>query len=111
LFVTLPRQDHGGGLGAALANGPAAVSIHIVLGLALIVTAPAIAVQAIMARRGGIIALAVLGVAGLTSAAINGSRFVGSGQNADSMGMALGWAVAMLCYLSILFITGREARR
>ena len=111
LFVTLPRPDHGAGLGAALANGPAAVSIYIVLGLAMIVTALVIAVQAIVARQGGIIALAVLGTAGLTSAAINGTRFAGSGQNTDSMAMALAWAVAMLCYLSILFITGRPARR
>jgi hypothetical protein len=108
LFVTLPRQDHGAGLGTALANGPAAVSIHIVLGLALIVTALVIAVQAIVARHGGIIALAVLGMAGLTSAAINGTRFAGSGQNGDSMAMALAWAAAMLCYLCILFISGRN---
>ncbi len=108
LFVTLPRKDTGAGLGTALANGPAAVSIHIVLGLALILTALAIAVQAIIARHGGIIALAVLGMAGLTSAAINGTRFAGSGQDGDSMAMALAWAVAMLCYLSILFIAGRD---
>jgi hypothetical protein len=111
LFVTLPRQDHAAGLGTALANGPVAVSMHIVLGLALIITALVIAVQAVMARHGGIIALAVLGLAGLTSAAINGTRFAGTGQNGDSMAMALAWAVAMLCYLSLVFITGRPARR
>ena len=37
LFVTMPGRDHGAGLGAAIANGPVAVSIHAVLGLALIV--------------------------------------------------------------------------
>ena len=108
LFVTLPRQDHGAGLGGAISNGPAAVSIHAVLGLALIVTALGLAIRVAATRRGGLIALAILGMAGLTSAAINGTRFAGSGQNGDSMAMALAWAVAMLCYLSLLFVTGRN---
>jgi len=111
LFVTLPRQDHRAGLGAVISNGPAAVSMHAVLGLALVVTALAIAIRAVATRHGGIIALAVLGLAGLTSAAINGTRFAGTGQNEDSMGMALAWAVALLCYLSIVYIAGRPAQR
>jgi hypothetical protein len=94
LFVTLPGRDHGAGLGAAIANGPVAVFIHAVLGLALIVVALATAVRA-----------------ALSSAAINGIRFVGTGQNGASMAMALGWAVALLCYLSIMYIASRPARR
>ena len=46
-------------------------------------------------------------MAALTSAAINGTRFVGTGQNGASMAMAMAWAVALLCYLSMLFIAGR----
>ena len=108
LFTTLPRKDNGAGLGGAIANGPAAVSIHAVLGLSLIVIALALIIRAVTTRHGGIIALAVLGMAALTSAAINGTRFVGTGQNGASMAMALAWAVAMLCYLSLLFVTGRN---
>ncbi len=78
LFVTLPGRDHGAGLGAAIANGPVAVSIHAVLGLALIVVALSTAVRAALIRHGGVIALAVAGLAALTSAAINGIRFVGT---------------------------------
>ena len=111
LFVSLPRQDHGAGTGAAIANGPVAVSVHVVLGLALIVIALATAVRAALIRHGGIIALAVVGLAALTSAAINGTRFVGTGQNGASMAWALAWAVALLCYLSIIYIAGRPARR
>ena len=51
------------------------------------------------------------GLAALTSAAINGIRFVGTGQNGASMAMALGWAVALLCYVSIMYVAGRPARR
>jgi len=110
LFTTLPRKDNGAGLGGAIANGPAAVSIHAVLGLSLIVIALALIIRAVTTRHGGIIALAVLGMAALTSAAINGTRFVGTGQNGASMAMAmaLAWTVAMLCYLSLLLVTGRN---
>ena len=107
LFVTLPAKDHGAGLGGAIANGPVAVSIHAVLGLTLIAIALLLIVRAAVSRHGGVIALAVLGMAALTSAAINGTRFVGTGQNGASMAMAMAWAVALLCYLSMLFIAGR----
>jgi hypothetical protein len=60
------------------------------------------------ARHAGIIALAVAGLAAMTSAAFNRTRFASSGQNGDSMAMALTWAVALLCYLSFLFVAGRN---
>ena len=107
LFVTLPRQDHGAGLGSAISNGPVAVSIHAVLGLALVVIALATAIRAATIRHGGIIALTVLGLLALGSAAFSGISFARTGQNGASFSMALGWAVALLCYLSILFIAGR----
>jgi len=112
LFVTVPRQDQGAGAGAAIAravsNGPLALAVHAVLGMALIVIALAIAVRAAGARLGGIVALGVVGLLALGSAAFNGARFVGTGQNSASFTMAIAWAVALLCYLSILFITGRH---
>jgi hypothetical protein len=107
LFVTLPRQDHGAGLGSAISNGPAAVSVHAVLGLALVVIALATAIRAAAIRHGGIIALAALGLLALGSAAFSGISFARTGQNGASFSMALGWAVALLCYLAILFIAGR----
>jgi hypothetical protein len=111
LFVTLPRQDHGAGLGAAIGNGPAAVSIHAVLGLALTVLALAVAIHAAIIRHSGIIALAVIGLIALGSAVFNGIRFASTGQNSTSIIMAMAWAAAMLCYLSILFIAGRDHPR
>ena len=90
----------------ASASVPALLS-GLGLGLSLIVIALALIIRAVTTRHGGIIALAVAGLAAMTSAAFNGTRFAGSGQNGDSMAMALTWAVALLCYLSILFIAGR----
>ena len=33
LFVTIPRADHGHGVGSAIANGPAILATHAVIGL------------------------------------------------------------------------------
>ena len=49
------------------------------------------------------------GLAALTSAAINGIWFVGTGQNGASLAMA--WAVALLYYLSITYIAARHGGR
>jgi hypothetical protein len=107
LLVTMPRQDHGAGLGSTIANGPVVVTTHIVLGLALILTALAIAVRAATVRHAGIIAMAVVALVALVSAASGGIGFASTGQNRDSLVMALSWAAALLCYLSIMFITIR----
>jgi hypothetical protein len=109
LFVTLPRQDHGAGPAAAIAkaitDGPLAIAIHAGLGLAIILMALAIAIRAVTTRRGGIIALAATGLLSLSSAAYNGARFVGTGQNSASFSMAIAWAAALTAYLCILFVT------
>ncbi len=79
--MTMPNAGHAGSSAAAppsssftIANRPVAVPIHAVLGLALIVIALATAVRAGVIRHGGIIALAVVGLAALTSAATDGTR-------------------------------------
>ena len=115
LFVTLPRQDQGAAGGRAIAraisNGPLSVSIHATLGLALVIIGLAIAIRAAATRHRGLLALGVVGLLALGSAAFNGASFVSTGQNSASFTMALDWAVALLCYLSILFICGRDRSR
>jgi hypothetical protein len=106
LFVTLPRQDQNAGLGRIIANGPAAVTIHALLGMALIVIAPAVIGLAAAVRRGGLLALSIVGLLALGSAAFNGLSFARTGQNSASYSMGLAWAVAVLCYLTMLFRTG-----
>jgi hypothetical protein len=46
LYVTVPSADHGHGFGQAITNGPAGLTVHIVLGLLLIVAALGFLVQA-----------------------------------------------------------------
>ena len=49
LYVTIPRADHGHGLGSAIANGPTMLSIHAVIGLLLGLEAVGVLAQAVIA--------------------------------------------------------------
>jgi hypothetical protein len=51
LYVTIPRADHGRSVGSAIANGPAMLSVHAVIGLLLGLGAVGVLVQAVMARQ------------------------------------------------------------
>jgi len=113
LFVpTLPKQDEGArgatAFARAVANGPVGLSIHASLGLALVAIGLGLAVRAAATRRRGLLALAIFGFANLVSAAVSGARYVGSGQNGASMGMAMSWAFALASYLVIMFLSSRQ---
>jgi hypothetical protein len=103
LYVTLPRGDHGSGLGSAIANGPAMLSSHAVLGLLLALVAIGVLVQACMARHRGAIVSSALGLLALAFASVAGASFTSSGDAADSMGMAVMTGIALLCYAVNLY--------
>jgi hypothetical protein len=107
LYVTVPGADHGHGVGQAIARGPAALTLHIVLGLLLILAALGFLVQAILARWRALIAAAVIGLLAMIGAAASGSAFTGSGKDGASMAMALLAAVGLLCYGASLFLLPR----
>jgi hypothetical protein len=109
LFVTVPSADRGHGIGQAIANGPAGLTLHIVLGLLLIVTALGFLVRTILARQPALIAVAVLGLLAMIGAAASGSSFTGSGRDGASMAMAALAAVGLLCYGTSLFMLPRPA--
>ena len=106
LYVTVPSADHGHGFGQAIANGPAGLTLHIMLGL-LILAALGFLVQAILARWRALIAAAVIGLLAMIGAAASGSAFTGSGKDGASMAMALLAAVGLLCYGASLFLLPR----
>jgi hypothetical protein len=109
LYVTVPKADQGHGFGQAIANGPAGLTVHIVLGLLLILAALGFLVQAVLARQPALIATAVLGLLTMIGAAASGSSFTGSGSNGASMTMAALAAAGLLCYGTSLFLLGRPA--
>ena len=107
LYGQLPAADHGAGVatgfGRAITDGPAGLTIHALLGVALLASAVTLVVRAVLVRRAWPIALAVLGLCAIIVSAINGSRFVGDPSNAASLAMGIAAAVAILCDVIIGF--------
>jgi hypothetical protein len=110
LYATLPAADHNAGfwpaIGRALADGPAALTVHAALGLLLIVSAVALVVRAAACRYVPMIILSSIGLLAILAAAASGSRFVSTGLNSASITMSLATAVAMLCYAVSLYLLG-----
>src|SRR5262249_19110067 len=111
LYVTVPRADHGHGMGSAIANGPAVLSVHAVIGLLLGLGAVGVLVQAVIARHLGAIALSAVGLFALASASVTGASFTSSGDPVDSMGMAVLTGVGLLCYAANLYLLRPPSQR
>jgi hypothetical protein len=111
LFVTIPRADHGHSVGSAIANGPAILAAHAVIGLLLGLAALAVLVQAIVARHPGAIAASAAGLFALAFASAAGASFTSSGHLADSMVMSVLTGVGLLCYAANLYLLPRPGRR
>jgi hypothetical protein len=111
LYVTVPAADQGHTIGSAISNGPAALTVHIVLGLLLILAAAYLVVRAIVARHPGVIVTSVIGLLALVGAAEQGSAFVDKGHASASMTMAILTGVALLCYGISLYLLGSRPGR
>lgn len=115
LFAEIPPSDQGKGLfaalGAAVAHGPAGLAVHAVVGTLLLAAAVAFVVLAALSRAVAAAVLAVVGLLAIIAAWVNGALFVGNGANGSSFGMAMGAALALLCYAAILYLRpARQAR-
>jgi len=106
LYVTVPRADQRHGLGTALARGPAAISVHIVVGLLLLVAAVGLLVQAVLARLPAVAAASAIGLLAIGGAVFAGTDFVSSARPAASMTMAVLTGVAVLSYVVGIYLLG-----
>ena len=79
LYVNVPGADHGGGLGGAIANGPAFLSLHATIGLLLGLGALGVAVQAVLIRRWALVAASVAGLLAMVFASVAGAGFTSTG--------------------------------
>jgi len=117
LYATLPAADRGAsvpaGFARAVSHGPAGLTIHALLGVILLAGSIAAVVRAARAASPSMIALAVVGLLAIISAAANGSRFIGDQADGASLAMGISAAVAILCYVIIMFAAtprpGRDA--
>jgi heme A synthase len=107
LYETTPVSGRGKGpfaaFGAAVARGPLALTLHALVGTLLVVSAIALVIRAVVARKTAATVLSGVGLVAIISAWLAGASFVGSGKDGDSFGMAVSAAVALLCYVTILF--------
>lgn len=111
LYVAIPRADHGHGVGSAITNGPAALSVHAVIGVLLGLGALAVLAHSVMARHGAAIALSAVGLFTIAMAAALGASFTSSGDAVDSMGMSVLTGAALLCYAANLYLLPPPGQR
>ena len=111
LYVTVPRADAGSGIGPAIgravANGPAALAIHAVVGLLLILAAVSLTARSIAARLRFVAAAAAVALLCVIGASASGASFVDSAKAGASMAMAVLTGVALLCYVAIIYALPR----
>jgi hypothetical protein len=111
LYTTIPQADHGHGLDSAIANGPAVLSIHAVIGLLVGLGAVGVLVQAVIARHLGTTASSAAGLFALAFASVAGASFTSSGHPADSMAMSVLTGVGLLCYTANLYLLRPPSQR
>jgi hypothetical protein len=112
IYAHLPASDHGKGIfpafARAVADGPAVLAIHAVLGTLLLITGISVVVRATLARRPAPIVIGAVAFLAIVAAWLTGARFVGDAANGASFGMAIATAVAIVAYVIILFLPGSE---
>lgn len=110
LYAQIPASDHGKGtfaaFGAAVADGPAGLAVHALLGTLLLVTAIALIVRAVLARNAAATVIGALAFLAVVAAWLSGTRFVGDAADGASFGMAVATGVALLGYTIIVFVPG-----
>jgi hypothetical protein len=108
LYAKIPASDQGKGpfaaVGAAVAHGPVALALHALLGTLLLVTAITLIIRAVLARSAGATVIGAVALLAIITAWLSGARFTGDAADGASFGMAMATAVALLCYVTILFV-------
>jgi hypothetical protein len=110
LYVAVPSSDQHAGLLQEIATAPFSLTLHALLGLALIGTAIALLVRAVAVGSRPIIVLAAAGLAAIGGAFAAGEMFVRDGQSAASFAMAALTGVALLCYVAALALASAPHR-
>src|SRR5712692_10465080 len=102
LYVAVPASDAHAGILAEIATAPLALTVHALLGVALIGTAILLVARAISVRDRLLAVLATAGLTAIGGAFGAGEIFVKNGQATASMAMAILTGVALLCYVGTL---------
>ncbi len=79
------------------------LALHVVLGILLFIAAVGQLIRTIGARHALSIWLSAIGLLSIVGAGFAGLGFTGSGANGASLGMSLAFAVALTCYVVLVF--------
>jgi hypothetical protein len=79
------------------------LALHVVLGILLFIAAVGHLIRTIGARHALSIWLSAIGLLSILGAGLAGLGFTGSGANGASLGMSLAFAVALACYVILVF--------
>ena len=86
------------------------LAIHAVLGILLFIAAAVLVFRAVQAKTAPVLVTCIVGLVAIIGAGIAGGQFAQNGANGASLGMAIGTAVAMLCYAANLVILPGKRR-
>ena len=111
LYVAVPASDAHAGIFAEIATAPLALTVHALLGLALIGTAILLVVRAVSAGDRLIAVLASAGLTAIGGAFGAGEIFVRNGTPGASLAMAVLTGVALLCYVGTLALATTAQRQ
>lgn len=111
LFGTTPKSAHGAGLlpafGLTVANGPATIIIHALLGTVIVLGGIMSLVRAIQTRVPGIIILNAVAAAAIVLAWLAGSETANDPMGSAGRVMGIMTGIAILAYAVVLFIAPR----
>jgi hypothetical protein len=102
LYVTLPKAGHPGH-SSWFGNGPL-LALHAALGMFLTLAALFVLIRAIMARTAVLIIISAAGLVAIGMAFFFGASFTDKLTNGYSLGMAISFAAALVCYAIGLYV-------
>ena len=110
LYVAVPASDAHAGIFTEIATAPLALTVHALLGLALIGTAILLVVRAVSVGDRLLSGLASAGLTAIGGAFGAGEIFVRNGMPGASLAMAVLTGVALLCYVGTLALATAAQR-
>ena len=110
LYVAVPAADAHAGIFTEIATAPLALTVHALLGLALIGTAILLVVRAVGVGDRLLAWLAAAGLTAIGGAFGAGEIFVRNGMPGASLAMAVLTGVALLCYVGTLALATAAQR-
>jgi hypothetical protein len=87
------------------------LALHVILGILLVIAAAGQLIRAIGIRHALSLWMSAVGLVSILGAGFAGLGFTGNGASGASLGMSLAFAVALACYVVLVFALPSSASR